>query len=233
MTTAAIIIAPSVYQGLPFDPIKDFVPIRKVGISPALLMVSPGVPVNSVAELIALARSRPGKLSYGSSGTGASIHLATELFKDMAKIDVFHVPYKGSPPAFVDLARGDLDFMLESLRGALPLVKSGKVKGLAVTTAQRTPLAPEFPTMVESGGLPGYDFSFWYGILAPANTPSSAIERIARDIDRTLKTPAMKEKLAAQGVTIVDAELAQFGAEIKAELGQWSEVAKRAGLKPQ
>ncbi len=232
LNTAAIVIAPSVYKGLPFDPIKDFVPISKLGVSPALVLVSLRVNANSIAELIALAKAQPGKLNFGSSGTGASLHLATELFKTMANVDMIHIPYKGSTPALVDLMGGQIQILFDALATALPLAKAGKVKALAVTTAQRSAFAPDMPTVSESG-VPGYEFSFWYGIFAPAKTPAAVVTQLNRDIVKVVEAPATKEQLAVHGVTAASSSLSQYAAEVKNELRTWADVAKGAGIKPQ
>lgn len=232
LTTAAIAIAPNVYKGLPFDPAKDFVPVSKIGVSPALLIVNPRLEVNSVSELIDLAKARPGKLNYGSSGAGASVHLATELFKSKAQINLVHVPYKGSPPAYIDLVRGEIHVMIDSLRGTLPLAKSGKVKALAVSTANRSPLAPEFPTIAESG-VPGYDFSFWYTVFVHSATPARLTERLNRDINAVLQKPSVVKQLVAQGVVATPSTLTELVREYRNELRIWAEVAKGAGIVPQ
>jgi len=232
LNTAAIVIAPSVYKGLTFDPIKDFIPVAKLGISPAVVLVGLRVNANSISELIALAKAQPGKLNFGSSGTGASLHLANELFKTMANVNMVHIPYKGSTPALVDLMGGQIQVMFDALATGLPLARSGKVKALAVTTAQRSQFAPDLPTMSESG-VPGYEFSFWYGLFVPAKTPTTVVSQLNRDITKIVETPSTKEQLAVHGVTATSSTLSQYAAEVRKDLRTWADVAKNAGIQPQ
>lgn len=232
LNTAAIAIAPNVYKNLQFDATKDFIAVSRLGFSPALVLVNPGVPAKSLSDLLALARAQPGKLNFGSSGTGASLHLATELFKTMAKVDMVHVPYKGSAPALTDLLGGQIQILFDALATALPLAKSGKVRALAVTTAERSPFAPDVPTISESG-VKGYDFSIWYGIFAPAKTPAAVVTRLNGDIARAVQSPAVREQFAANGVTPKSDSLAGFTADLQRELRLWAEVSKAAGIKPQ
>ena len=229
--TAALTIAPSVYKKLSFDPLRDFVPISKVGFSPAVILVHESVRVNSISELIALAKAQPGKLNYGSSGVGGSVHLAMELFKSVAKVDITHIPYKGAAPAMSELMGGQIQVLLNAMGTGLALAKSGKVKALAVTTAQRSPFAPDVPAVAESG-VP-YEFSYWYGIFAPSKTPRAVVTQLNADVAKVLETAATRKRLAAQGVTPVGNSLAQFAAEVKNEVRTWAEVAKNAGIQPE
>ncbi len=231
LTTAALTIAPSVYKRLAFDPIKDFVAIDKIGFSPAVILAHESVRVNSMSELIALAKAQPGKLNYGSSGTGGSVHLAMELFKSIAKIDVVHVPYKGAAPAMNDLLGGQIQILLNAMGTGLSLAKSGKVKVLAVTTAQRSPFAPDIPTVAESG-VP-YEFSYWYGLFAPARTPAAVVAQLHRDVGKLLEAPATRKRLAAIGVTPAGGPAGQFAAEVKNELHTWANVARAAKIQPE
>ena len=229
--TAALTIAPSVYKKLSFDPLRDFVPISKVGFSPAVILVHESVRVNSISELIALAKAQPGKLNYGSSGIGGSVHLAMELFKSVAKVDITHIPYKGAAPAMSELMGGQIQVLLNAMGTGLALAKSGKVKALAVTTAQRSPFAPDVPAVAESG-VP-YEFSYWYGIFAPSKTPRAVVTQLNADVAKVLETAATRKRLTAPGVTPVGNSLAQFAAEVKNEVRTWAEVVKNAGIQPE
>ncbi|MBI2289798.1 MAG: tripartite tricarboxylate transporter substrate binding protein [Betaproteobacteria bacterium] len=229
--TAALTIAPSVYKKLSFDPLRDFVPISKVGFSPAVILVHESVRVNSISELIALAKAQPGKLNYGSSGIGGSVHLAMELFKSVAKVDITHIPYKGAAPAMSELMGGQIQVLLNAMGTGLALAKSGKVKVLAVTTAQRSPFAPDVPAVAESGAP--YEFSYWYGIFAPSKTPRAIVTQLNADVTKVLETPATRKRLAAQGVTPVGNSLAQFAAEVKNEVRTWAEVVKASKIQPE
>jgi tripartite-type tricarboxylate transporter receptor subunit TctC len=232
LNTAAIVIAPSVYKGLGFDPIRDFIPISKLGFAPAVVLVNPRYGINSITDLITMARAQPGKLNFGSSGTGASIHLATERFKTMAKVNMVHVPYKGSSPALADLMGGQIQLLFDGIGTALPLSKAGRLKALAVTTTQRSPFAPELPTVAESG-LPGYEFSFWYGLFVPSATPQARVARLHRDIVKVVDAPATKDQLAIHGVTAASSTLADYAVEVKNDLRIWADVARAAGIKPE
>src|SRR6059058_1306367 len=188
----------SLYSKMPYDPIKDFVPITLVAITPNVLVLNASFPVNSVPELLAYARANPGKLSFGSGSNGSAGHLAGELFKADAGVDMVHVPFKGGAPATQALLAGDTQLMFDNLANATPQVKAGKLKALAVTTAQRSRLAPELPTMAEAG-LAGFDISTWYGLLAPAGTPRDIIAKWNAEVTRILNAPDVREKLMAQG----------------------------------
>ena len=230
--TAAIYIAPSIYKNLPFDPIRDFIPISKIGFSPAVVLLHPRVNANSISELVALAKAQPGKLNYGSAGTGVAAHLATELFKTMANVNLVHIPYKGGSPALTDLMGGQIQILFNALGTALPLAKSGRVKALAVTTAQRSQFAPDMPTVAESG-VPGYEFSYWYALFAPAKTPIAVVGQINRDLASVVATPAAREQLEFHGVTPATNTLAEFSAAVNKELQTWARVAQSAGIQPQ
>ena len=229
--TAALPIAPSVYKKLSFDPLRDFVPISKIGFSPAVILVHDSVRVNSISELIALAKAQPGKLNYGSSGVGGSVHLAVELFKTVAKVDITHIPYKGAAPAMSDLMGGQIQVMLNAMGTGLTMAKSGKVKVLAVTTAKRSTFAPDVPAVAESG-VP-YEYSYWYGVFAPSKTPKAVVTQLHADVVKVLETPATRKRLEVHGVTPVGNSLAQFAAEVKNEVRTWAEVAKAAKIQPE
>lgn len=231
LTTAALAMAPSIHKRLSFDPIKDFVAITKIGFAPAVILVHESVRANSISELVALAKAQPGKLNYGSSGPGGSVHLATELFKSVAKIDMVHIPYKGAAPAMSDLVGGQIQVLLNAIGTGLAISKTGKVKVLAVTTAQRSSLAPDLPTVSESG-VP-FEFSYWYGIFAPAKTSQAIVVQLNRDVGKVLETPATRKRLAAYGVTPVGNSLAQFAAEVKNEVRTWAAVTKASNIQPE
>ena len=230
MGAPGLATAPSLYPKLPFDPLKDLAPVSLVGTVPNLLVVPPSVPASSVRQLVALARARPGELNYASSGKGTSLHLAAELFKALAKIDIVHVAYKGGAPAVADLMGGHVDLMFDVLPSSLPHVKARKLKALGITSAQRSPLLPDVPTMVEEG-LPGYQAITWNGILAPAATPKEIVGRLAAAIAQSVQTPDMKQRLAAIGTEPAANTPEQFAAFLRDETAKWANVVRNAGIK--
>jgi tripartite-type tricarboxylate transporter receptor subunit TctC len=221
---------PALYKSLPYDPVKDFAPITLIAMVPNVLVVGPAVPSKSVAELVALAKSKPGKLDYGSGGNGSAAHLATEYFKLKAGVDVQHVPYKGTAPALADLLGGQIAFIITGLPPVLPQVKAGKLRILGVASAQRLKQFPDIPTIAESG-VPGYEATQWYGILAPAATPKELVAKLNRDIVRALKDPSVAEKLSAEGAEPVGDSPEQFGAFIRSEIDLWGKVIRATGAK--
>jgi tripartite-type tricarboxylate transporter receptor subunit TctC len=223
-------VNPSLYSTMPYDAKKDFAPITLVAITPNVLIVNPSLPVNSVKELVAYAKAHPGTLSFGSGSIGSAGHLAGELFKVDADVDMVHVPYKGGAPAMQALLAGETQLMFDNLANALAQVKAGKVRALAVTTAQRSKLAPELPTMAEAG-LPGFDISTWFGLLAPAGTPPDVVARWNADVVRILNAPDMREKLAAQGAEAAPDTPAEFARFIDAELARYARIVKASGAK--
>ena len=223
-------INPSLYSKMPYDHVKDFVPIILVAGVPNVLEVTPSLPVNSVADLIKLAKEKPGQLNFASSGSGTSIHLSGELFKTMAGVDMTHVPYRGSAPALTDLMGGQVQLMFDNLPSSLPHIKAGKLRAIAVTSAQRAPALPNIPTIAESG-LPGFEASSWFGLLAPAGTPAAIVARINADVNQWLQTPEAKEKLLAQGAAPAGGTPEQFAAHIRAETEKWAKVVKASGAK--
>lgn len=226
-----VTISPSVYSKLTYNPLTDLAPIIRLTISPSLLVVNPSLPVLSVEELIALARSKPGKLNFASGGVGTSQHLAGELLKYLAKIDIVHVPYKGSVPAQTDLIAGRCDFMFVE-PGMLPMVKAGKLRALAVSTAKRYVKAPELPTVAESG-LPGYEATNWYGLLAPAGTPKDVISLLNRGMSEVLKKPDVQEKLFSHGYEPMPGAPEQFAQFMSEDVAKWASVVKASGMKPE
>lgn len=218
----------SLYKKMPYDAVKDFAPVTLVAAVPNLLVVHPSVPAKSVKELIDYAKKNPGKLSFASSGNGTSIHLSGELFKSMTGVEMTHVPYKGSAPAITDLLGGQVDLMFDNMPSILPHVKNGKLRALAVTTATRSPAIPEIPTIAESG-LPGYEASSWFGILAPAGTPQPIVTKLNKEIVRILHAPEIKERLSGQGAEPVGDTPEEFSAHIKSEIVKWAKVVKASG----
>jgi tripartite-type tricarboxylate transporter receptor subunit TctC len=221
-------INPSLYKKMPYDHIKDFAPVSLVASVPNLLVVHPSVPVNSVKELIAHAKANPGKLNFASSGNGTSIHLSGELFKTMTGLQMTHVPYKGSAPAVTDLLGGQVQLMFDNMPSALPHAKGGKLKPLAVTSAKRFPGTPEIPTIAEAG-VPGYEATSWFGVLAPAGTPKEIVNKLSTEIAKALKTPEMKKRLEEQGAEAVGSTPEEFAAHIKSETAKWAKVVKESG----
>src|SRR5205814_1703651 len=207
-------VNPSLYKTMPYDAVKDFAPITLVAVTPNVLVVNPSLPVNSVKELIAYAKANPGKLSFGSGSNGSAGHLAGELFKVDTGADMVHIPFKGGAPAMQALLAGDTQLMFDNLANAMPQVKAGKLRALAVTTAERSKLAPDLPTMAEAG-LRGFDISTWFGLLAPAGTPPDVIARWNADVTRILAAPDMRERLAAQGAEAAPTTPAAFGEFIR------------------
>jgi tripartite-type tricarboxylate transporter receptor subunit TctC len=225
-------INPSLYKTLSYDPVKDFMPVTLVATAPLLVVVHPSLPVNSTRELIALAKSKPGQLFFASAGSGNSTHLAGELFKTMANVDLVHVPYKGATPAETDLMGGQVSLMFSSILSALPHAKAGKMKALAVTSARRSSIAPELPTVAESG-VPGYDVNPWYGLFAPAGTPRAIVDRINRDVARILAQPDVRQRFATLGAEPAGNTPEQFAAFVNAEIAKWSKVVADSGAKPE
>lgn len=221
---------PYLNPNLPYDTSRDFAPVVLVGYIPLVLVVHPSVPANSVKELIALAKSKPGQLQYASGGAGAGAHLSGELFRYLAEVDVTHIPYKGNAPALIDLLGGQVTMMFDTVNTALPHVKTGKLKLLATTTPKRSSLAPETPTMIEQG-LPGFEVSAWYAVLAPARTPRDVIAKLNGEINRALNDPEMKARFAAQGVEFVGGTPEQADAFIRGESARWEKVIKATGMK--
>jgi tripartite-type tricarboxylate transporter receptor subunit TctC len=227
----------SLYPKLPYDPIKDFAPITLVASVPNVLVINPAkaqeLGINSVQDLIRVAKAHPGKLNMASSGNGTSIHLAGELFKSMSGSFMLHFPYRGSGPALMDLMGGNVDLMFDNLPSALPQIKAGKLKAIAVTSAKRSEAVPELPTIAEAGGptLKGYEASSWFGLLAPASMPADQVARLQRETAKALATPAIKERLASQGAVASGMPSAEFAALIASETRKWAQVVKVSGAK--
>lgn len=222
-------INPSLHKQLPYDSIRDFSPVTNLVSGPALLVVHPSVPARNVRELVALAKAKPGTLSFASSGNGSPPHLAGELFKWMAGVDMIHVPYKGNGPAYADLMGGQVNLMFPNIASSLPYVRTGKLLALAVTSKRRSSVAPDIPTIAESG-LPGYDLNSWFGLLAPAGAPPHIVNRLQQEIARIYEQPEVREKILGFGVEPVANTPAEFAAELKAEMAQWASLFKAAKI---
>jgi len=225
-------VNPALYAKLPYDPVKDFAPISMVTLVPNLLVVHPALPVKSVKELISLARARPGKLLYGSTGAGGTPYLAVEYFKLLAKVDLVEIPYKGAAPLTTDLIAGEIALTITGIPAVLPHVKSGRLKALAVSSAKRSPAVPDLPTLSEAG-LPDYEATAWYGILAPAGTPREIVAKLNAEISGGLRHPEVADRLLAEGAEPGGSTPEQFAAFIRAETTRWAAVIKATGVKPQ
>jgi tripartite-type tricarboxylate transporter receptor subunit TctC len=223
-------INPSLYSNMPYDHIKDFVPVVLVAGVPNVLVVNPALPVNSVADLIKLAKAKPGTINFASSGSGTSIHLSGELFKTMAGVDMTHVPYKGSSPALTDLIGGQVQIMFDNLPSSLAQIKAGKLRAVAVTSLKRAPALPDVPTINESG-LPGFEASSWFGVLAPAGTPAPIVARINAEVNKWLQSADAREKLLSQGAEAAGGTPEQFATYIRVETEKWAKVVKASGAK--
>ncbi|OZI30571.1 MFS transporter [Bordetella genomosp. 10] len=218
----------TLYPKIKFDLVKDFAPIALAAKVPNILVVNPSVPVKSVKELVDYAKAHPGKLNFASSGSGTSIHMAGELFKQQAGIDVTHVPYKGSGPAVTDLIGGQVQFMFDNMPSSWPHAQSGKLRALAVTTKERSPSAPDLPTMAESG-FPKFDVSSWFGLIAPAKTPPEVLDKLNGIMEQALDKPEVKRSFDQLGAVPAKTTRAEFGQFIKSEVDQWAVVVKASG----
>ena len=220
----------SLYSKLSYDPIRDFEPVTLLFSSPTLVVVPAASPVKSMAELIAYAKTKPGKASYGSQSIGSGGHLSGEIVKMKNGLDLIHVPYKGSAPALTDLVAGRIDFLFDPITTALPFVKDGKLRALAITDTKRSPLVPDVPTLAELGYV-GYDVNPWFGLAAPAGTPRPIIDRLNAEFSKATKDPEVVKRLADQGIEATSMTPEQFAAFIRAETARWTEVVKSSGAK--
>jgi tripartite-type tricarboxylate transporter receptor subunit TctC len=221
---------PTLYRHPGYDPAADFAPVILVAIQPNVLVTSPDLPVHSVAELITLARQRPGALNFASSGAGTAAHLAGELFKAATAIDITHVPYKGAQPALTDVLAGRAQIMFATSASVVPYLKSGRLHALAVTSAARSPLLPELPTVAEAG-VQGFEAVSWHGVVVPAATPEALIRQLSRDIGATLEDPEVHRRLADLGAEPVGAGPARFAEYIRSETLKWADIVKRSGAR--
>jgi tripartite-type tricarboxylate transporter receptor subunit TctC len=223
---------PSLYAKLPYDPIRDFAPVALFAMVPNMLVVHPSLPANSVKELVALARARPGQLNYGSSGNGSASHLATEYFKLLSKTDITAIPYKGTGPLVTDLIAGQTSLTITGVPPLYPHVQSGRLRALAVGSVKRLPLLPSLPTIAEAG-VPGYESSTWFGPLAPAKTPREIIVRLNVELMKMLQRPDVRARFAAEGIEALGSTPEEFGTYIKSEIERWSRVIKAAHVRPE
>ncbi len=220
----------TLYPKLRYDTLRDLAPISLSAVQPNILVIHPGLPAKNLKEFIELARTNPGKYNYASAGTGSGTHLAAELLKLLTKIDVVHVPYKGTGPALTDLLGGQINMMVSTFASALPHVKSGRLRALGVTTAKRSPATPDVPTLIE-GGVAGYDYSTWYGLLAPAGTAKQIIDKLNAANRKVLANSDIRQKLEIQGVDAIVNSPAEFSAYMKSETEKWGGVVKATGAK--
>jgi tripartite-type tricarboxylate transporter receptor subunit TctC len=224
-------INPALYPKIGYDPQKDFIPVALVAQVPNILVVNPSLPVQSVKELIAYAKAKPGALSFGSGSTGSTGHLAGELFKTMASVDMVHIPYKGGAPAMQDLLAGQTQLMFDNLANALGQVKAGKLRALAVTTVRRAPAVPELPTVAESG-LPGFDLTTWFGVFVPAGTPPDVVAKLNAEIVNALASKELSDRLAAMGAVPPENNTPErFAAFVRAEAAKYAQVVKASGAR--
>ncbi|MEG2877288.1 MAG: tripartite tricarboxylate transporter substrate binding protein [Comamonas sp.] len=224
-----LVINPHVFAKVPFDTVKDFAPVSKIGDTALVIVTHPSVPARTLAELIAYSKSLQGGLSYGSSGTGGTPHIAAEMLKVRTGADFLHVPYKGGGQALADVVGGQLPMLYTAVAGALPFIEKGQVRAIAISSAQRLPSLPDVPTVAET--LPGFEAISWIGLLAPAKTPRPIVERIQRELHAVVNEPAVKERLAKLGITAVGNTPAEFAQQIQADLKKYAEVVKTAGIK--
>ena len=223
-------VNPSLYAAMPFDAQQDFEPVSLLAVVPNMLVAHPAVPAQSVRQIIELARAQPGKLTYASAGNGTSIHLAGELFASMARVDMVHVPYKGSGPAVTDLIGGQVNLMFDSITSALPHVKAGRLKAFAVTGAKRSRTVPELPTIAEAA-LPGYELNPWFAVFVPARTPKVVVERLQRELVTALDLPETVKKLDLIGAEKVGGTPAELAAHLKMETGRWARIVRERGIR--
>jgi len=222
--------APALYSKLPYDPAKDLTAISLVATQPFVYVVIPSLGVNSLKDLIALAKSKPGELRYGSGGSGGSSHLGTELLRTMTGVELVHVPYKGTGPALTAMLGGEIHMQLIGISSVVPHMKSGRMRALAVSGAKRSAAAPDVPTVAESG-VPGYAFDVWYGMLFPAGTPRAIVAKVNADINRALKSPALSQRFAAVGVEPAGTTAEEFDRMIRSEIAKWRKVVQAAKIK--
>jgi len=228
--SGANVVNMTLFPDLPYDALRDFAPISQIGFGPQVVIVNTSLPVKSVSDLLALARAKPGQLSYASGGVGTSQHLTGELFKSVGQVDILHVPYKGGAPALVDIIGGRVAFMFINTLEALPHAKAGKVRILAIANAKRSAVFPDTPTFAESG-MPNFESVTWWGLVAPAGTPKAVIARLHAETVKALGTPEVKERFAALGAEILASTPEQFGAFMRAEAKKWGTVIKSTGIK--
>jgi tripartite-type tricarboxylate transporter receptor subunit TctC len=229
-TGAGLVTNPSLYRSVPYDPIRDFEPISLVSIAPNVLVVHPSAPVKSVKDLIALARARPKQVLFAGSGSGSTPHLAGELFNTLAKVEMVHLPYRGSGPAIVGILSGEATIMFMPTTNAVQLVKEKRLRAIAVTTLERVPALPELPTIAESG-LKGYESNQWYGVLAPIGTPADILNQLNSHIVKIMQSAEMKSRMTSDGLVAVGSTRERFAAHIKTEIAKWAKVIRQSGAR--
>ncbi len=232
MASPANAINITLYKSMPYDTRRDLAPVALVGAVPSVLVAHPALPANTVAELVALAKAKPGGLSYGSGGSGTSEHLAAEMFRSLAGLDMVHVPYKGGANAMTDVIGGQISLMFTNMLGAMPHIRSGKLKALGIADTRRSPSLPEVPTFAEAG-IKDLEVSVWWGVMAPAGAPATVIERLNRDIVASLEAPELRARLDGMGARIIGGTPAQFGAFLAGEIDRWGRAVKASGATQQ
>jgi tripartite-type tricarboxylate transporter receptor subunit TctC len=232
MGLSTLAINSALYKKVPYDPVRDFAPITVAVSSGSIIVVHPSVPVKTIKELIAFARTRPGQMNYASAGTGTYPHMTMELFLSMAKLKMVHIAYKGTGPAMIDMLAGHTAVMAGTMVTTVPQIRAGRLRGLGITTTERNNAAPEIPTVAEAG-LPGFESVQWYALLAPANTPKDVVNRLHGEMVKILQQPEIRQRFANDGATPVGNTPDQFAAYIKSELAKWAKVARGAGIEPQ
>ena len=232
VSNISLAVNATLYRNLPYDTLRDLAPVTTIGQQPNILVVHPSVPANSLRELLALIKARPGQINYGSGGFGTSTYLATELLKLMTRLEMVHVPYKGLGPALTGLLGGQVQLIISTLAPALPQVKAGRLRALAVTTAKRSAFVAEIPTMSEAG-VTGYDFSTWYGLWLPAGTPKNIVVRLNRETEKLLNSADALEQFNAQGVEPLHLPSEQFAAYVRSEVEKWGKVIRATGARPE
>jgi tripartite-type tricarboxylate transporter receptor subunit TctC len=232
MGLSTLAINSALYKKVPYDPVRDFAPVTQAVSSASIIVVHPSVPAKTVKELIAFARARPGQMNYASAGTGTYPHMTMELFLSMAKLKMVHIPYKGTGPAMIDMLAGHTAVMAATVLTGMPQIRAGRLRPLGITSAARSAVAPEIPTISEAG-LPGFESVQWYGMLAPAQTPKEIVSRLHAEMVRILQQPEVKERFAGDGADPVGNTPEEFSRYIQSELVKWSKVAREAGIKPE
>ena len=232
LVPATLAINSAIYKKVPYDPQRDFAPITLAISSASIIVVHPSVPVKTLKELIAFARARPGELNYASAGTGTYPHMTMELFLSMAKLKMVHIPYKGTGPAMIDMVAGQVATMAATILTGMPQIRAGRLRPLGITSAARSPIVPDIPTVAEAG-LPGFESVQWYGMLAPARTPKDIVDRLHAEVSGVLKQPEIKARFAGDGADTVGSSPDEFTRYIQSELVKWAKVARDAGIQPE
>lgn len=227
--TGTLALSPNLQKNLPYDPVRDFAPITDLVSTPYVLVVHPGFAAHSAKELVEMAKARPGQINYASGGIGSAPHLAAEVFRSMAGINLVHVPYKGSTPAITEVLAGQVPFIFTGIPSVLSYIKAGRLRAIGVTSATRTTALPDVPTIADTG-VPGYDVSPWFGVLAPARTPRAIVMKLNDEIVKVLKSTAIRERFAVEGVEPIGDSPEHFAAYIKSELAKWGKVLKESGI---